>query len=421
MNNDISNEELFELSINEAKLLAQKFRATKESPEVEEDCLTHIPPSLLSAEHIVEYVKETGLVAPFSADASKAGRLKKASYEARLGKNAYLFEVAGNDPKPVQRNQANNLVLPPNSIVFVDCDLQFRLPTFIALRFNLSISHVHRGLLLGTGPLVDPGFWGNLCIPIHNLTDEPYEIEDGDGLIWIEFTKTTTSSKIGKRPSGDGKWNIRDFIVRATEQVDKTKDRVGIRSGISQALTDAKSANISITAAKDAAIKSSEEAALARARVETSVKSSFFWGTTGVLFTVVTVVAAFFTLTAMYYSDMNDQYDQLRPSIKKLETQFDEHVERVDIAGQSENEARASISTLADMVTGLGQNLADLTKQLESERISRQKLEVRLLVSEERRNRLLKKVVQMKTEFCSAQTDGAISDFCSKLATEPGD
>ena len=83
------------------------------------------------------------------------------------------------------------VVIAANSIVFVECDLDFRLPDFLALRFNLHIRHVHRGLLLGTGPLVDPGYWGKLCIPLHNLTDEDYLIPRTEGLIWIEFTKTS--------------------------------------------------------------------------------------------------------------------------------------------------------------------------------------------------------------------------------------
>jgi hypothetical protein len=48
---------------------------------------------------------------------------------------------------------------------------------------------VHRGLLLGTGPLVDPGFVGRLFIPLHNLTSQPYTLLGGEGLIWVEFTK----------------------------------------------------------------------------------------------------------------------------------------------------------------------------------------------------------------------------------------
>ena len=52
----------------------------------------------------------------------------------------------------------NSYVFPENSITFVQIESKIRLPNYIALRFNLRIQHVHRGLLLGTGPLVDPGF-----------------------------------------------------------------------------------------------------------------------------------------------------------------------------------------------------------------------------------------------------------------------
>jgi hypothetical protein len=43
--------------------------------------------------------------------------------------------------------------------------------------------------------LVDPGFAGDLLIPLHNLTAQPYEISGGEGIIWIEFTKTTHNEK----------------------------------------------------------------------------------------------------------------------------------------------------------------------------------------------------------------------------------
>lgn len=67
------------------------------------------------------------------------------------------------------------------------------MPAYIALRFNLRITLVHRGLLLGTGPLVDPGFEGRLLIPLHNLTSEDCVLTGGEGLIWIEFTKLSAN------------------------------------------------------------------------------------------------------------------------------------------------------------------------------------------------------------------------------------
>src|SRR5690606_6283003 len=150
----------------------------------------------------------------------------------RIGKNAYIFKKGNSAPQPALEDGAKNLKVPANSIVFVESDLDFRLPPFIAIRFNLQINHVHRGLLLGTGPLVDPGFWGKLCIPLHNLTNEDYEIPLEEGLFWVEFTKTTSVPVAGRPPSNTGFWDIRDFIRKASQPSDLTKPAIPILSSI---------------------------------------------------------------------------------------------------------------------------------------------------------------------------------------------
>lgn len=181
------------------------------------DVLKHVPPSLLSAEHIKEYVQSTGMISPFFEGGEKP-RLKKASYEGRIGQVVYSFEDGVLKSIPFIDNK---LMVKANSIVFVECDLNFRLPNYIAIRFNLQIKHVHRGLLLGTGPLVDPAFWGKLCIPLHNLTSEDYYLDRNEGLIWVEFTKTTSiesgPNASGAKPSTSGIWDIKKYITKAVE------------------------------------------------------------------------------------------------------------------------------------------------------------------------------------------------------------
>ena len=46
-----------------------------------------------------------------------------------------------------------------------------------------------QGLLLGTGPLVDPGYEGHLLVPLHNLTTNKYVMREGETFAWVEFTK----------------------------------------------------------------------------------------------------------------------------------------------------------------------------------------------------------------------------------------
>ena len=166
----------------EAKRRAEFFK--------ERDPFPDLPAALLSSEHVSDYVRVTGLLHPFYPTED---RLKPASYEAR----AQRFIRWDDDGRKIITDvkSGDTYELPENSIVFVQIESKIRLPDYIALRFNLRIRHVHRGLLLGTGPLVDPGFGGDLLIPLHNLTSKKYIIKADEGIIWIEFTKTSHNEK----------------------------------------------------------------------------------------------------------------------------------------------------------------------------------------------------------------------------------
>jgi deoxycytidine triphosphate deaminase len=163
---------------DEAKSRADFFKELDPFPD--------LPAALLSSEHVSDYVRVTGLIHPFYPTKD---RLKPASYEAR----AKRFIRWDDDGRKIITDvkDGDSYELSENSIVFVQIESKIRLPDYIALRFNLRIKHVHRGLLLGTGPLVDPGFGGDLLIPLHNLTSEIYVIKVDEGIIWIEFTKTS--------------------------------------------------------------------------------------------------------------------------------------------------------------------------------------------------------------------------------------
>jgi len=175
-------------SHDEAKKLAGQYH--RADPFADDE----IAPSLLSAADILRYVDKTGMVCPFDPK-----KLKTASYEIRPAGSFIYWEKQDGEIIPHDipiSNETKSITFPANSISYIQSEAYFRLPLYIAVRFNLRIKHVHRGILLGTGPIVDPGFSGRLLIPIHNLTSEPYELnlissDDEDGLIWAEFTKTT--------------------------------------------------------------------------------------------------------------------------------------------------------------------------------------------------------------------------------------
>jgi len=173
------NELIYASSDEEAH---QKYQHSKAG-----DPLPNIPPALLKAIDIKRYVSETGMIYPFHPN-ERDGHLKQASYAVKMiGSCIYWDE--NNVKHEEYIDEKDEFVLKGNSIAFISLEPRFRIPYYIGLRFNLKIRYIHCGILLGTGPLVDPGFDGKLAIPLHNLTMNDYRLRGGDDLIWFEFTK----------------------------------------------------------------------------------------------------------------------------------------------------------------------------------------------------------------------------------------
>ena len=163
---------------DEATERFKRFEALDPFPDVEA--------ALLNSADVSDYVAATGMICPFYEE-----RQKPASYEvALLGKSVYWDEKGEKHVETIEKG--GEFILRQNSIAFVTLEPLFHLPEYIALRFNLKITHIYRGILLGTGPLVDPGFVGRLSIPLHNLTTNDYTFVGGDPLIWMEFTKLSS-------------------------------------------------------------------------------------------------------------------------------------------------------------------------------------------------------------------------------------
>lgn len=134
---------------------------------------------MLSSEQIKRYVNQLQMIYPFSE-----GQLKPASYELTLGP---LYQIDGEDG--VLTKAQPILVIPPNSIAFVSMGERLMLPHYIVGRFDLQIDFIYKGLLIGTGPQVDPGFRGVLSCPLHNISNNPIRIGFGEQFAKIDFEK----------------------------------------------------------------------------------------------------------------------------------------------------------------------------------------------------------------------------------------
>jgi deoxycytidine triphosphate deaminase len=168
------------------------------------DPLQEIRPALLNSADIFDYVRLTGMIWPFDPNPVR-NKLKSASYEVDFMGDLHLVHDSKSYEK-IEVRKGGDYHLPKNSISFLFLETTFRLPDYIAARFNLRIRHVHSGLLLGTGPLIDPGFAGRLLIPLHNLTSEDYLIRGDDGLIWVEFTKLSENKRWNSACSREGEY-----------------------------------------------------------------------------------------------------------------------------------------------------------------------------------------------------------------------
>jgi deoxycytidine triphosphate deaminase len=190
-----------------AKARYEKYRNLDPFPE--------IPPSLLNSADISDYVRVTGMIHPFDPT-----ELKSASYSVRFkGECRYWTPDRTEHVETV--GPGDQFTLRKNHIAFVTLEPRFRIPDYIALRFNLQIKFIHKGILVGTGPLVDPGYDGQLFLPLHNLTSNDYQLEVDDGLVWMEFSKISPNEKWDATVKRD------EADARPRTQDDQAEIRIG--------------------------------------------------------------------------------------------------------------------------------------------------------------------------------------------------
>jgi deoxycytidine triphosphate deaminase len=299
----------FSVSDADAEARFEEFRNSDPFPR--------IPPALLNSADLLDYLETVGMLSPYEVTAS--GRddwLKPASCAVGCTGEVRRFDV---DPKTgdvtdnavkYQVSVGQRLVLTPNSITFLHLGTTFRIPNYIAARFNLAIREIHRGILVGTGPLVDPGFEGRLFIPLHNLTSNEYSIAFGEPLVWVEFTKLSPNEAWRNTREVERKAVFVPFPERKNKRktpehyLDHANDGNPISSSIPK----------EIVGARIAADESRQAAETAKSQVESFLRRIRNIGIVAALVTAVaTVVAIVLPMTSLI-SDTNARVDDLATS-----------------------------------------------------------------------------------------------------------
>lgn len=192
-------------SLAEARQCFDRYREVDPFPE--------IPPALLNVGDLTDYLVATGMVFPVHAKNLKSASLRipiqgEFTYADANGSIVRGWLLPRDHPDFERHGAVDTFKLEGNTIAFLTLEPWFQIPDYMAMRFNLTIDHVYKGLLLGTGPMVDPGYCGKLHIPLHNLTSRDYQFKAGEGLIWAEFTKISPifSDTSGKAPTRGGRF-----------------------------------------------------------------------------------------------------------------------------------------------------------------------------------------------------------------------
>jgi deoxycytidine triphosphate deaminase len=147
---------------------------------------------VLQATEIENYVNNYNLL--IDQDDFLAGKLKQASYTMRPAANdAWMIEESGRYQALARGDEPRGpyYIVPKNSFVFIRLRQTLRLPFYIIGRHNLKIRYAYSGLLLGTGPQVDPGYEGQLYIPLHNFIDEDVKVYINESFVSIDFSRTS--------------------------------------------------------------------------------------------------------------------------------------------------------------------------------------------------------------------------------------
>jgi deoxycytidine triphosphate deaminase len=289
--------------------IPEDFAATSQEAKerydqwVNRDPFPRIPSALLNSADVYDYVRATGMIQPFDPKF-----LKASSYEIAIG-GRYIYWDQDGKNHDFFMDEGEEFLLHPNSIGFVTTKEYFRLPHYIGARFNLRITNVHRGILLGTGPLVDPGFLGQLLVPLHNLTTNKYVFRSGERFAWFEFTKVSPNIWSPDYVTIKQIHGLRgDYVPFPQSKIDTAQDHRkylakawpgAIRSSIPEVVTasesSAKQARHDAEKARSDASTASEHASEARTAAEGVRATLYRIGWIAVIGVVIGVVALIYS------------------------------------------------------------------------------------------------------------------------------
>jgi deoxycytidine triphosphate deaminase len=152
---------------------------------------------VLLSDMIRKCVLDFKMIQPFHED-----QLRAASYDLTIGD-----EVAIGGKAPIVLKDCpgeNEFELAPFDVAVIKINETLNLPRNIIGRWNIKVSRAYQGLVWVGGPQVDPGWVGNLCCPVYNLSAKSVFLRLHDKIAVIDFVITTPFIDDKKQTLGKG-------------------------------------------------------------------------------------------------------------------------------------------------------------------------------------------------------------------------
>ncbi|MGD0401405.1 MAG: hypothetical protein ABSC04_21135 [Syntrophobacteraceae bacterium] len=318
-----------------------------------------VSPGMLSSPHIRYYVEKYEIL---DIDSYEETCLESASYNMRIGGNILTWyegarsEFTLGPADNVNANVRKSVELTPNSLTFVTTIEKFQLPKDIIARFNLKSKWVHQGLLLGTGPIVDPQLHGHLLIPVHNFSTQTVTMSYGDELISVEFTKTLDPD--GPVPLDSGKENKYRENDHWDPGYSKYREKI---------------INLTVeSSVQSQFLENKKQIELWRNAIEKTLDQFKKWGGFGIAGAIFAFLALFITTCTLLYSNYEKadtaynlvkQYDKSSSDFQSLKSDYEKlQKELRDIKQYTERIANESDLKYAERSRNLIELRAKLTE-----------------------------------------------------------
>lgn len=109
--------------------------------------------------------------------------LEPATYDLRVGDHAAVTTA----PAPIDLRKDNLLTIEPGAMAILESLEALRLSDRVAARIGPKSSLLRRGIMVATGPQVDPGFHGRLIVNLINLSPRTFALRHQDPFLSMEF------------------------------------------------------------------------------------------------------------------------------------------------------------------------------------------------------------------------------------------